>query len=76
MTEGQKYEYEIALKIYNYDLSIIEKEVEQMNKCLKNCGCDEDKTHLTFCYKRLEDLLPLRNKKIKQINELKEKYKA
>ena len=76
MTEGQKYEYEIALKIYNYDLSIIEKEIEQMNKCLKNCGCDENKAHLTFCYKRLEDLLPLRDKKIKQITELKEKYKA
>jgi hypothetical protein len=72
MTEGQKYEYEIALKIYNYDLSIIEKEIEHLTTCLEKY----DDSYYTYCNKRMEQLLPLREKKIKQITDLKEKYKA
>lgn len=72
MTNGQRYEYEIALKIYNYDLSIIEKEIEHLTTCLEKY----DDSYYTYCNKRMKQLLPLREKKIKQITDLKEKYKA
>jgi hypothetical protein len=73
MTNGQKHEYEIALKIYSYDLSIIDKELEHVSRC-----CEEYKGEpfSEYCKKRMTDLFPLRDKKVKQIIDLNEKYKA
>lgn len=72
MTDGQIFEYEIALKIYNYDLSIIDKELTHM---LKIMNTDENKSMKEYAKKRIDDLMPLKEKKEKQIKDLMIKYK-
>lgn len=73
MTNEQKHEYEIALKIYSYDLSIIDKELEHVSRCYEKY---KGEPFSEYCKKRMTDLFPLRDKKVKQIIDLNEKYKA
>lgn len=64
----KKFEYEIAYKILNYDLEIINKELDQVNNCIAN------NTMLSYANNRLKDLYNLKNKKEEQINDLNKKY--
>lgn len=64
LTPGQEFEYNIALKILNYDLSNIDKEIV-FNK---------NRTNNLRSENRLNELYILREKKINNINQLKEKY--
>lgn len=64
LTPGQEFEYNIALKILNYDLSNIEKEIV----------FNENRANHLRSEKRLNELYILREKKINNINQLKEKY--
>lgn len=64
LTPGQEFEYNIALKILNYDLSNIEKDIV----------FNENRTNNLRSEKRLNELYILREKKINNINQLKERY--
>lgn len=64
LTPGQEFEYNITLKILNYDLSNIEKEIV----------FNENRTNHLRSENRLNELYILREKKINNINQLKEKY--
>lgn len=64
LTPGQEFEYNIALKILNYDLSNIEKEIV----------FNENRANHLRSENRLNELYILREKKINNINQLKEKY--
>lgn len=61
----QEFEYNIALKILNYDLSNIEKEII----------FNENHANILNSKNRLKELYVLRKKKIEDIKYLKEKYK-
>jgi len=64
LTPGQEFEYNIALKILNYDLSNIEKEIV----------FNENRANNLRSENRLNELYILREKKINNINQFKEKY--
>lgn len=64
LTPGKEFEYNIALKILNYDLSNIEKEIV----------FNENRTNKLRSDTRLNELYVLREKKINNINQLKKKY--
>lgn len=65
LTPGQEFEYNIALKILNYDLSNIEKEIV----------FNENRTNNLRSDTRLNELYVLREKKINNINQLKKNIK-
>lgn len=64
MDNGIKFEYEIAKRIYSYDLDNINKEIEFLNIFSK----------YTDNVNRLNELYILKDKKEKQLNDLENKY--
>ncbi len=65
MYKSKKFEFNIAKRILNYDLKNIDKEIENLSIANKK---------KEYCGDRLEQLFVLRENKIKQINDLLEKY--
>lgn len=65
MYKTKKFEFNIAKRILNYDLKNIDKEIENLSIANKK---------REYCSDRLEQLLVLRENKIRQINDLIEKY--
>ena len=65
MYKTEKFEFNIAKRILNYDLKNIDKEIENLSIVNKKREC---------CSERLEQLFVLRENKIRQINDLMEKY--
>ena len=64
MDNGIKFEYEIAKRIYLYDLDNINKEIEFLDIFSK----------YTDNVNRLNELYILKDKKEKQLNDLENKY--
>lgn len=65
MYKSEKFEFNITKRILNYDLKNINKEIENLSIAVKKWG---------YCGDRLEQLFVLRENKIRQINNLMEKY--
>ena len=65
MYKTEKFEFNIAKRILNYDLKNIDKEIENLSIANKK---------REYCSDRLEQLFVLRENKIKQIDELMRKY--
>ena len=65
MYKSKKFEFNIAKKIFNYDLENINKEIKNLTIANKE---------REYCKERLEQLFVLKENKIKQINELIKKY--
>mgnify|MGYP003309108927 CR=1 FL=1 len=65
MYKTKKFEFNIAKRILNYDLENINKEIENLSIANKSGE---------YCRERLEQLFVLRENKIRQINDLMEKY--
>lgn len=65
MYKSKKFEFNIAKRILNYDLKNIDKEIENLSIANKK---------KEYCGDRLEQLFVLRENKIRQINDLMEKY--
>lgn len=65
MYKTEKFEFNIAKRILNYDLKNIDKEIENLSIINKKREC---------CSERLEQLFVLRENKLRQINDLMEKY--
>lgn len=65
MYKTKKFEFNIAKKILNYDLKNVEREIENLTIANKE---------REYCKERLEELFVLKEKKMKQINDLMEKY--
>jgi hypothetical protein len=65
MYKSEKFEFNIAKRILNYDLKNIDKEIENLSIANKK---------REYCGDRLEQLFVLRENKIKQIDELMRKY--
>ncbi len=65
MYKTKKFEFNISKRIFNYDLENINKEIENLSIANKE---------REYCKERLEQLFVLKEKKIKQINELIKKY--
>jgi hypothetical protein len=64
MDNGVKFEYEIAKRIYSYDLDNINKEMEFLDIFSK----------YTDNVNRLNELYILKDRKEKQLNDLENKY--
>lgn len=64
MDNGIKFEYEIAKRIYSYDLDNINKEIEFLDIFSK----------YTDNVNRLNELYILKDRKEKQLNDLENKY--
>lgn len=62
------FEYDIAYKIYNYDLKNIEKEIEWLTRFINMKGSE------SLLTRRLSECLELKIKKEKQISDLNLKY--
>jgi hypothetical protein len=62
------FEYDIAYKIYNYDLKNIEKEIEWLTRIINMKGSE------SLLTRRLSECLELKIKKEKQISDLNLKY--
>ena len=65
MYKSEKFEFNIAKRILKYDLKNIDKEIENLSIASKKGE---------YCSERLEQLFVLKENKIKQINNLMEKY--
>lgn len=70
LKQGQEFEYNITLKILEYDLSIIDKEIENISNLIL-----QDENSSNFMRTRLNQCFEMKMKKQEDIIRHKKKYK-